>query len=141
MSPDNRRVRVAFAGVTIADTSAAVRVLETSHPPSFYIPPADVRAEFLVPVERHSFCEWKGVADYWTVKIDGITSVHAAWSYPKPTPRFEGIKGYVAFYVSRVQDCYVGDERAVAQDGDFYGGWITSEIKGPFKGAPGTHSW
>ena len=127
--------------MTIADTSAAVRVLETSHPPSFYIPPADVRVEFLVPVERHSFCEWKGGAVYWTVKIDGLISVHAAWSYPKPTPRFAGIKDYVAFYVSRAQDCYVGDERAVAQDGDFYGGWITSEIKGPFKGAPGTHGW
>jgi uncharacterized protein (DUF427 family) len=141
VKPDPRRVRVEFAGVTIADTTRAVRILETSHPPSFYIPPADVRMDVLKRQEHHSFCEWKGQADYWTINIAGQIAENVAWSYPKPVARYAAIRDHLAFYPGRVHACFVGDERVIPQAGNFYGGWITAEIKGPFKGAPGTTGW
>ena len=139
--PDRRRVRVEFAGVTVADTTQAIRILETSHPPSFYIPPADIRMDLLTREEHSSFCEWKGQADYWTLGIAGQISENVAWSYPKPAAKYAAIRDHLAFYASRVHTCYVGDERVTPQEGNFYGGWITSEIKGPFKGASGTQGW
>jgi uncharacterized protein (DUF427 family) len=139
--PDGRRVRVEFAGLILADTVRAIRVLETSHPPSFYIPPADVRMDLLTREAQHSFCEWKGQADYWTITIAGQIAENAAWSYPRPVARYSAIRDHLAFYPGRVHACYVGDERVTPQEGDFYGGWITSEIQGPFKGAPGTRGW
>lgn len=139
--PDTRSVRVEFAGQTIASSNGAYRVLETSHPPSFYIPSSDINFDFLVATPKQSFCEWKGAAQYWTVKVGLQVAENAGWSYPKPTKRFADIKDYVSFYPSLMHACFVGDEQVEAQEGDFYGGWITSEIKGPFKGGAGTWGW
>lgn len=135
------RIRVEFNGVTIAESDRAYRVLETSHPPVYYIPQDDIRMEFLTQTARHTFCEFKGAASYWTIKVEGRTSAEAGWSYPKPSPGFEAIKDHIAFYASRVDACYVGDERVTPQAGDFYGGWITAKVVGPFKGAAGTQGW
>jgi uncharacterized protein (DUF427 family) len=136
-----RRVRVVFNGVTIADTRRARRVLETSHPPVYYIPPEDVRREFLQAVPQGSFCEWKGQASYFTVRAGDRVAAQAAWSYPDPTAAFAGIRDYLAFYPGKMDACLVDEEVAQAQPGDFYGGWVTREIVGPFKGAPGTSGW
>ena len=136
-----RRVRVVFNGETIADTTRARRVLETSHPPVYYVPPDDIRTEFLHRTPRWSFCEWKGRAGYYTVRVGDREAPDAAWFYPDPTPGFESIRDYVAFYPSRMEACYVDDERVASQEGDFYGGWITKEIVGPFKGGPATRGW
>ena len=141
MEPAAKRVRVVFNGETIADTTRALRVLETSHPPVFYIPPVDIRMELLVGTPTLTFCEFKGHASYWTLTVGNRTSEDAAWSYARPTSGFESIRDHLAFYPSRVDACYVDDALVTAQDGDFYGGWITSEIVGPFKGAPGTRGW
>jgi uncharacterized protein (DUF427 family) len=141
VEPTSRRVRVVFGGVTIADTRRALRVLETSHPPTYYIPPDDIRMEYLTPTGRRSFCEFKGSASYYTVQVGEKRADHAAWAYARPSPGYEAIAGYVAFYPSRMDACYVDDEQVVAQEGDFYGGWITSDIVGPFKGGPGTWGW
>lgn len=136
-----RRVRVVFDRVVIADTRRAKRVLETSHPPAYYIPLDDVKREYLTHSNRSSFCEWKGHASYYSIKSSATESRDAAWFYPDPTPAFASIKDHVAFYPSRIDACYVDDERVRAQAGDFYGGWITNEIVGPFKGEPGTRTW
>lgn len=141
VEPVPQRVRVVFNGVTIAESERAYRVLETSHPPVYYIPPEDIRMEYLSQTARHTFCEFKGTASYWTIHVDGCASAIAGWSYPKPSPGFEVIKDYIAFYASRVDACYVGDEQVTPQAGDFYGGWITSNIVGPFKGEAGTQGW
>jgi len=135
------RLRVDFAGETIAATENGYRVLETSHPPVYYIPPCDIRREFLERAPGQSFCEFKGVAFYWSLAVNGITSQQAAWSYPAPTKPFAVIRDYLAFYASRVDACWVGEERVAPQDGDFYGGWITPRIVGPFKGGVGTRGW
>lgn len=135
------RIRVTFAGETIAQSDRGYRVLETSHPPVYYFPPDDVRRDVLLAAPGHSFCEFKGRAAYWTLDIDGARSERAAWSYPEPTRQFREIKDFLAFYASRADDCWLGDERVRPQDGDFYGGWITSGIVGPFKGPPGTGGW
>lgn len=135
------RVRVTLGGVTLADTTDAVRVLETSHPPVYYVPRRDVAMEHLSAASGTTFCEWKGRAHYFDVAAGGTTAERAAWSYPAPTPRFEALRGHLAFYPSRMDACYVGDERVRAQAGDFYGGWITDRIVGPFKGGPGTVGW
>ncbi len=136
-----RHVVVVFGGVVIADTHAARRVLETSHPPVYYIPPEDVRMEHLEPASGTSYCEFKGQASYYTLRVDNAVAPEAAWYYPKPSPGFESIRGHVAFYPARVDACYVDGELVRAQEGSFYGGWITSEVVGPFKGAPGTRGW
>lgn len=137
----SERLRVEFAGETIADTRRGYRVLETSHPPVYYFPIDDVRQNYLVSAPGRSMCEFKGSARYWSLDVGGSVTDRAAWSYPDPTPAFQPIKDHLAFYASRVDSCWVGDERVNAQDGDFYGGWITSRVVGPFKGAPGTLSW
>lgn len=138
---DGRRVRVVHGDVVVADTRAAWRVLETSHPPTFYIPRDDIAAGALAPAAGSSFCEWKGAAAYLDVVAGGRTTPRAAWFYPRPSEPFAQIAGHVAFYPGRLDACYVGDERVRAQDGDFYGGWITREVVGPFKGALGTRGW
>lgn len=137
-----RRIEIWFAGVKIADSRAAQRVLETSHPPVYYLPPQDVRMEHLKPSPRRaSWCEWKGQARYYDVEINGRRAPAAAWTYPRPTRAFAPIADHVAFYPGRMEACFVDGERVEAQEGDFYGGWITSEIVGPFKGASGTRHW
>jgi uncharacterized protein (DUF427 family) len=110
-------------------------------PPTYYIPPTDVRLQYLRPSSRTSFCEFKGAACYWTVQVGSQTAVDAAWSYPDPSPAFLPIRDYLAFYPGRVQECRVGGERVRPQPGDFYGGWITSKVVGPFKGEPGSWNW
>ena len=135
------RLRVSFGCETIAETNHGSRVLETSHPPVYYFPPIDVRRDFLIPAAGRSFCEFKGMAQYWSIGINGAITEKAAWSYPSPTDAFRALTDFVAFYASRVHACWVGDERVTAQAGDFYGGWITSRVVGPFKGPPGTVGW
>jgi uncharacterized protein (DUF427 family) len=137
-----RRLRVVHRGVTLADTATAMRVLETSHPPVYYVPQADVRMDCLrASALRGSFCEFKGVARYWDVAVAGEMSAAAAWSYETPSAAYTPLKGHLAFYASRVDECWVNDERVVPQAGDFYGGWITRDVTGPFKGPPGTLGW
>lgn len=136
-----KRLRVVFGGRTIAETVAGWRVLETSHPPVYYLPREDSDAAAIVPGAGSSFCEFKGRATYLDVVVAGLRSERAAWTYPVPSRAYEPIAHHLAFYASRVDACYVGDERVIAQSGDFYGGWVTHEIVGPFKGAPGTSGW
>ena len=107
----------------------------------YYVPPEDIRMEHLEPAAGRSLCEWKGQARYYDVVTDERREARVAWYYPDPTPRFADLRDYVAFYPSRMDACWVGGERVEAQDGDFYGGWITPDIVGPFKGAPGTWGW
>jgi uncharacterized protein (DUF427 family) len=135
------RVRVVAGGITVADSAQAKRVLETSHPPVYYIPPQDVKREHLQEASHRSWCEWKGEARYYALTVPGKIIEQAAWCYPSPSDNFASIAGYFAFYPSKVDACYVGDELVKPQPGDFYGGWITSRIVGPFKGPPGTFGW
>ena len=137
-----QRLTVVFNGQVVADTTRAKRVLETSQPPAYYFPPADVRVrEFLTPSGHVTSCEWKGLARYYVVTVGDRHSENAAWCYPDPAPGYEAIRDHVAFYPGRMDGCYIGGLRARAQDGDFYGGWITDHVVGPFKGAPGTEQW
>jgi uncharacterized protein (DUF427 family) len=135
------RIRIVVDGVTIADSTRAWRVLETSHPPVYYLPPSDVRMDLLRRGPGRSVCEWKGTATYHTLEIGQRRIEDIAWSYERLTPAFVSITSYLAFYPGRVDEAWVGDERATAQAGGFYGGWITSRIRGPFKGEPGTFGW
>jgi|GEM_PF-54528 len=134
-------IRIIFNGVVIADTHDAYRVLETSHPPSYYIPLDDINQDYLVKTDRSSFCEFKGGASYYTIRVDDKSAQNAAWYYASPSRGFEQIKDHVSFYASKMDACFVGDEQVQAQSGDFYGGWITSKVVGPFKGGPGTWGW
>jgi uncharacterized protein (DUF427 family) len=137
----NKHLKIIFGGETIAETNGAFRVLETSHPPVYYFPPEDVRMEFLTQDSNSSFCEWKGRAGYYTIEVGGKRVENAAWVYANPTESFTEIKNHIAFYSSKMDACYVNDELVKTQEGDFYGGWITSEIVGPFKGGAGTWGW
>ena len=137
----DRHVQVIANGVVIADTRRAIRVLETSHPPVYYIPPEDIQMQYLRAGRESSVCEWKGQAGYYNLSIDGKTIPQAAWYYPRPTVAFASIAGYVAFYPGKMDACLVDEERVQAQPGDFYGGWITADIVGPFKGDSGTRGW
>lgn len=141
LEPVAETLKVVFAGEVVAETGRGYRVLETSHPPVYYIPRADVVAAFVVKAPGSSFCEFKGRAEYWSLDVDGAVSDRAAWSYPDPTPAFVAIADHLAFYASKVAACWVGDEQVQAQEGDFYGGWITERVVGPFKGAAGTRGW
>ena len=134
-------MRVIFGGVVIAESRRPARVLETSHPPVFYISPEDIRLEHLAASARSSFCEWKGSASYYDVRAGDKIARDAAWYYRSPTPAFESIKDWVAFYPGRMDECTLDGEVVRAQVGGFYGGWITDEIEGPFKGEPGTSGW
>jgi uncharacterized protein (DUF427 family) len=125
----------------VADTRRALRLLETSHPPTYYIPRKDVRTVLLFPAQGGSFCEWKGSARYYTVRVGEVVAVRAAWSYPDPLPRFAALKDHIAFYASAVERCTVDGETVRPQPGGFYGGWITDDLAGPFKGSPGSAGW
>ncbi len=141
LEPARRRVRIVFGGQTILDTDAAWRLLETFHPPSFYLPMAAFAPGSLVQSARSSFCEWKGNAHYYSVHAGGAVATDAAWGYLDPSPAFLPILDHVAVYASVMDACFVDDERVTPQQGAFYGGWITSELVGPFKGGPGTIFW
>ena len=135
-----QRLRVALGGVTVAETTSGLRMLETSHPPSYYLPPADCDLSLFTQAVGSSFCEWKGHATYWTVAAGGRVAERAAWSYPDPTPTFAAIRNHLAFYPSAFE-CFVDDEAVTPQPGGFYGGWITSGVAGPFKGVPDSQWW
>ncbi len=139
--PCTRRLRIVHRGVIVADTRQGIRTLETSHPPSYYFPPSDIAPQVLRPSPRRSLCEWKGDAVYFDVVVGEETHRDVAWSYPDPNPVFQALRDHVAFYAGPFDGCFVDEERVTPQPGNFYGGWITSDIVGPFKGAPGTMSW
>jgi uncharacterized protein (DUF427 family) len=142
LEPTTRSIKIVHGGVVIAETTRALRILETSHPPVYYIPPADIAMEYLKPSsQRSSFCEFKGFASYWNINVNENVSADAAWSYPKPSAKYAALRDCLAFYASRVDECSVDGEIVVPQPGDFYGGWITSHVTGPFKGPPGTLGW
>lgn len=136
-----RRIGIWLGGEQIADTDAAYRVLETSHPPTYYLPRSAFAPGVLSPAGGGSICEWKGQASYWTLAAGGVTAERAGWSYEAPTPAFAPIAGFVAVYAGRMMDCRVGSERVTPQPGEFYGGWITGWVVGPFKGEPGSGGW
>ena len=138
----SKHIQVICNGVVIADTHHARRILETSHPPVYYIPPEDVKLEqYFKASPRTTFCEWKGAASYYTITVGDKTLPNAAWYYRSPTHPYEALAGYVAIYPGKMDACYVNGEKVQAQEGDFYGGWITSQIVGPFKGGAGTSGW
>lgn len=138
--PDAREVVVRAGSHEIARTRRAVRVLETAGAPTFYLPPDDVRQDVMAQVGGSSRCEWKGEARYWTIVSPGEPRVAVAWSYPDPFPEFAAIRGWFAFYPATLE-CLVDGVRAVPQPGGFYGGWVTPDVVGPFKGEPGTGGW
>jgi uncharacterized protein (DUF427 family) len=140
--PSSRRVRIRFGDVTVADTNAALRVLETAGAPTWYLPREDVRMELLRPSRgRGSVCEWKGSATYFDLVAGDRISPRAAWTYDRPLPGYEVLARRVAFYAGRVDEATVDGETVRPQPGSFYGGWVTDEVVGPFKGEPGTEGW
>ena len=136
-----RLVKIIFNGMAIAETGSALRVLETSHPPNIYVPLADVASGVLTPSDQRSVCEWKGAADYWDIGVGDRFAAAAAWSYPAPRPGFEALVDHLSFYPQLMDACYLGEELVTPQPGGFYGGWITNDVVGPFKGGPGSWGW
>ncbi len=141
VEPVERHVKVVVGGQVIAETDRPVRVLETSHPPVYYVPAEDVRMEFMSPSAHRTVCEYKGMASYFNLDVAGRHVSNAAWYYTEPRPGYEQLKDMVAFYPWAVDEATVDGEVVRPQEGHFYGGWITDEIEGPFKGAPGTLGW
>jgi uncharacterized protein (DUF427 family) len=140
LEPVAHRITIRLGGLLAADTTRALRVLETHHAPTYYLPPEDVRAT-LRPVAGRTMCEWKGTARYFDVIAGTATAPRAAWSYANPTDRFADLAGYIAFYAGLMDEAWVGDARVLPQPGDFYGGWVTPNLDGAIKGAPGTRHW
>jgi uncharacterized protein (DUF427 family) len=134
-------IRIVFAGRTIATTGSAFRVLETSHPPVYYLPPDAFTDCVLEPAAGSSVCEWKGAARYWSICAGDRVATKAAWSYPNPVPAYAAIRDHLAVYAGAMDACFVGEEVVTPQPGGFYGGWITQNLKGPFKGGPGSAGW
>jgi uncharacterized protein (DUF427 family) len=135
--PCEGHVRVAALGQLLCDTHRSLRVLETFHPPTFYLPPESMNTDLLQPAAGRSFCEWKGVARYFDVVApDGRRLERCVWQYPDPTPPFAALAGWFALYPGCMDACWLDGERVIAQPGGFYGGWITSDVEGPFKGDP-----
>ena len=140
LEPVTARLRIHLGGIGVADTCDGWRVLETSHPPTYYLPQSCFTCAVL-PAPGRSICEWKGVAQMWTLRSGEATAQAVAWSYPAPTPEFAPIRDHLAVYAGRVDACFVGDEQVTPQPGGFYGGWITANLIGPFKGIPGSAGW
>ncbi|MGI8714115.1 MAG: DUF427 domain-containing protein [Solirubrobacteraceae bacterium] len=142
VEPVTRAVRVQLGGELLADSEHALRVLETSHPPTIYVPPDDLRRQWLTDSSGPgSWCEFKGEARYLDAVVGDLRVRQMGWFYPAPSPTYAQLRGFVCFYPGRVDSAWLGSERVQAQDGDFYGGWITSDLVGPFKGPPGTLGW
>jgi uncharacterized protein (DUF427 family) len=141
VEPTEKHIQVIFGGEVVAETRRALRVLETSHPPVYYIPLEDIADGVLDPSPRRSYCEWKGQASYYNIRAGAKQARNSAWTYPNPSPGFESLKDRVAFYPRPMDACYVNGEQVEPQPGNFYAGWITSEVTGPFKGEPGTMGW
>lgn len=139
--PTASHILIRHAGATVVETRAAVRTLETSHPPSYYVPPTDIPPGRVRRAGGGSFCEWKGQAIYWDVVIGDLILPRVAWSYPSPTAAFAGLRDHLAFYAGPFDHCSVDGEIVTPQAGEFYGGWITSRLAGPFKGGPGSQGW
>ncbi|PHR20549.1 MAG: hypothetical protein COA41_05150 [Sphingopyxis sp.] len=139
--PCSSRIMIEHRGQIIADTRNSVRTLETSHPPSYYIPMSDIAAGTLRRAEGSSFCEWKGAAVYWDVVVGDSLLSRVGWSYPSPSAEFVILRDHVAFYAAPFDRCSVDGETVIPQPGEFYGGWITSKLAGPFKGVPGSRGW
>ena len=135
------RVRVVHAGATIVDAPEAIRVLETSQPPAYYVSAEFVDLALLERSDRRTLCEWKGVADYADIVVNDRRVTAAGWTYPSPTAAFEAIRDHWAFYAQKADECWIDDERVTSNEGAFYGGWVTVNVTGPFKGAPGTSHW
>ncbi len=140
VEPVPHTLRLMLGGEAVAETTSALRVLETHHAPTYYVPLQHVLAT-LIPARGTSFCEWKGNAIYFDVQGGGRRAARAAWSYPSPTAAFQALAGHVAFYPGAMDACFVGDERVIPQPGDFYGGWVTANLQGRIKGAPGSEGW
>ncbi len=137
----DKHLKVICNGIVLAETVRGKRVLETSHPPTYYFPPEDVKLEYLIETSRQISCEWKGRYQYYDISIGDKHINYGAWRYFQPTENFVCIETYYAFIPVLMDACYVNDELATPQSGDFYGGWITKDIVGPFKGGPGTWGW
>lgn len=140
LEPVPQMLRILLGDHLVAETVRGFRVLETHHAPTYYLPPGDVFAR-LSPARGRSICEWKGVATYWDVTIGDVMAPRAAWCYPEPTRAFLPIAGYLAFYATSMDACFVGEHRVIPQPGNFYGGWVTDNLQGRIKGAPGTEHW
>jgi uncharacterized protein (DUF427 family) len=140
LEPIAQRIAIFLGGAVVAESTRALRVLETHHAPTYYLPPNDVSATLRSAVGE-TFCEWKGVARYFDVIAGAATAQRAAWRYDNPSSRFRPLTGYLAFYAGLMEACWVGDMRVVPQPGDFYGGWVTPNLDGIIKGAPGTRHW
>jgi uncharacterized protein (DUF427 family) len=137
----SKHLRIICQGVTLAETRRGKRVLETSHPPVYYFPAGDVHLEYLQATGKKSYCEWKGICEYYDLRIGEKYIPQAAWCYHEPSPDFLALQEYYAFYPRLMDACYVNDELVTPQPGGFYGGWITQDVVGPFKGEPGTMGW
>jgi len=140
----NDRIEVIFNGVKIADTTNSYRILETSHPPTYYIPPSDILTDHIQLSDRSTFCEFKGKAGYYHIKVGSKEVKDSAWFYSNPTGKYSAIKDHVCFYASKMDTCYVDGEKVQPQKSDFYGGWITSWVNGGskgMKGPKGTEFW
>jgi len=135
------RIGIVHAGSVVVDAPSACRVLETSQPPAYYVDAEHVRVDLLRPSRRRTSCEWKGQASYADIVVGEVTVLDAAWTYPRPASSFADLAGRWAFYPQLVDECWVDDERVRANEGSFYGGWITVNVTGPFKGGPGTAHW
>ncbi|MEM1366285.1 MAG: DUF427 domain-containing protein [Pseudomonadota bacterium] len=141
LEPVAERLMVLFDGTIIANTTSGFRVLETFHPPTYYIPQADLQMDWFKPIARTSICEWKGRAAYFDIVGPNRRAPAAAWCYPKPTSAFIPITNYLAIYAEPMDECRVGEMVVLPQPGNFYGGWLTENITGPVKGVPGTNHW
>ena len=140
LDPVVETVRVILGGVEIVSTARALRILETHHAPTYYLPRADIRAT-LTPAPGGSFCEWKGRARYWTLAAGNRTAERCAWDYPDPSPAYAALKDHLAIYPAAMDACFVGEAEVTPQPGGFYGGWVTPNLRGRIKGAPGTEGW
>jgi uncharacterized protein (DUF427 family) len=141
VEPVHARVTIELGGRVIAESTRALRVLETSHPPAYYLPPEDFVEGALVPASGSSFCEFKGSAAYYDIVGGATVAPSAGWYYPSPSRGFESLAGYVSVYPGRMHRCTVDGETVTPQEGGFYGGWITANVVGPFKGGTGTWGW
>lgn len=137
----DKHLKVICNGIVLAETTRGKRVLETSHPPTYYFPSEDIKLEHLIETPKKNLCEWKGAYQYYDIKIGDKYINFASWRYFNPTPDFLPIQEYYGFIAALMDACYVNDELVKPQSGDFYGGWITADIVGPFKGEPGTYGW
>ncbi|MFO8127145.1 DUF427 domain-containing protein [Yoonia sp.] len=140
LEPVPQRITIRLGDTLVAETTRALRVLETHHAPTYYLPPGDILAT-LRPTEGNSYCEWKGIARYFDVLTGATTAPRASWVYDNPTAPFAALAGHMAFYAALMDEAWVGNLRVIPQPGNFYGGWVTPNLDGQIKGAPGTQHW